>query len=259
MPRRRGARRGRVASCDSIRTGRPNLGYRGAGRGFGGVARLLGRILRRLGVVALTDRDHAHQQRDHRQDRGGADEDSQSPRAPPRLGRLAVAEREPRIDELRLPDGEAFSAREVDGGIEPQPAIEIGVAASILVPSFGRAAQFLVHEKFGPLLCDPGAEARPRAQQRLVHERDLVAVDDEQPGIGECRDDIGRPPLGRPRRVRRRDAQRRASSPPTAVRPCAGRRGARLRCLRRRAPTARARRLPRSPIEHHPTLGSPQR
>ena len=86
-----------------------------------------------------------------------------------------------------------LSTRDVDRGIEPQPAIEIGVAASILVPSFGRLAQLLVHEELGALLRDPGAEARPRAQERLVHERDLVAIDDEQTGIGERRDDISSP------------------------------------------------------------------
>ena len=169
------------------------LDARGAGCILGGVARFLRGILRILGVVALTYRDHPDQECDHSQDRGGADEDSQSPRAPPRLGRFAVAERKPRIDELRLSVGEALSACEFDRGIEPQPTVEIGVAASVFVPSLGRAAQFLVHEKFGPLLGDPGAESRPHAQQRLMDERDLVAVDDEQPGVGECRDDIGSP------------------------------------------------------------------
>ena len=125
------------------------------------IARLIGLVLRVLGVVALTDCDHADQQRDH----------GQHDVAPTRIAvaacaagsrTIAVAEREAGVDELRLAGGETLAAGEVDRGIEPQPTIEVGVAPSVFVPSFGRAAQFLAHEKFGPLFCDPGAEARPQ-------------------------------------------------------------------------------------------------
>ena len=108
-------------------------------------------------------------------------------------GRFAVAQRQPRIDEIRLSDREMLSAGEFDGGVESQSTIEIGVAATVFVPSLGRPAQFLVREELGALLRDPGAEARPRAQQRLVHERDLIVIDDEQSGVGERRHDISRP------------------------------------------------------------------
>ena len=69
--------------------------------------------------------------------------------------------------------------------VQPGAAVQLGRVATVGVPRAGGVAQPPVQPPALDVLVEPGAQAGPFPQQRLVGHLDGVAVDGEQPPVGE--------------------------------------------------------------------------
>src|SRR5262245_12633558 len=135
-----------------------------------------------LGVVALHDRDAAHEKGDRRGNRSDGGESAKAAVSSPRVLAFVLAELAPRFPERRLIGVQTLVFGEPERGVEAWAAVQVRVAAAARRPPLGRSAQLLEREQVGSFLGDPFAETRPRVQERLMSDGDLIAIDDDQPG-----------------------------------------------------------------------------
>src|SRR5215211_245788 len=131
----------------------------------------------------LDQRQGTGDQRRHQRGRDGREQTAQAPGPAPCASQLSVLGVPARLQELAFDPRELpLAVRELDGGGQAGPAIEVGLLAPRLLPGAGRGRQLAFRSERFPIVRQPSAEPRPLPDQRLVGDLGGVVTHDQEAG-----------------------------------------------------------------------------